>query len=127
MHFKHLTAYMLGNKNHEYLRGEQWWPYDTRVWMCPNIAIAERELRKSQNKMGGAIWTDIYRISADEIVCEQSNHGLYYTETPTKIFVESKVSSIQNQIMTEQDLLDNAATFSEEFMKKLDAWKRRRR
>lgn len=126
MYFNHLTAYMLGNKNHEYVRGEQWWPHDTKVWMCPNMAIAERELQKSQNQMGGAVWTDIYRVRAEDITCEQSNRGLYYTETPTKIFVDTKVVSGAGNL-SEQELLDNAAAFSKEFLEKLNAWKRRRK
>ncbi len=126
MHFKNLTAYMLGNKNHEYSRGEQWWPFDEQVWMCPNMTIAEKMLKKSQGQSVGAVWTDIYRISAKDIYCEQSNRGLYYTDTPTKIFVEAKVFSKPDSV-NEDGLLENANNLKPEFFEILNNWKKRRK
>lgn len=127
MHFNHLTAYMLGNKKHEYVRGEQWWPFDTKVWLCPNLATAEKILNDSQTGIDGAGWTEIYRVCADNIDCEQSKRGLYFTETPTKIFVQGKVASKTMNQVNEEVLLANASVYGDMFFSRLRSWKRRRR
>ena len=121
--FHNLTAYMLGNEKYDYTPGEQWWPFDTRVWLCQNMAIAEKILHKSQQQTDGAVWTDIYRVTAKDIICEQSNRGLLYTNTPTKIFVEKKVLCREpTPNFSEETLLKNAKQISPVISNFMKSW-----
>ena len=116
---KNLTGFMLGNDNCVHLLGCAWLPRDSRVWICRNMAKAEKILQESQQNCmrTGCIWTTIYRVVANDIVCEQSGDGMWYTNTPTKIFVDGIVKQCRPDIITEQDLLMRARDAKQKFAK----------
>ena len=118
MKVKHLTGFMLGNEHCVHRIGSTWSDYDCRVWMCPNLAKAEKILRKSQQeKLDPAVmWDTIYQVSAKDIVCEQSGNGLLYTNTPTKIFVERVVAHHMPPELTQEQLLTRARNMRQDMM-----------
>ena len=48
MKVKSLTGFMLGNERCAHHIGGVWADYDTRVWICPNLAKVEKVLQNSQ-------------------------------------------------------------------------------
>lgn len=122
MKVKSLTGFMLGNERCAHHIGSVWADYDTRVWICPNLAKAEKVLQNSQqNRLEPAtMWTTIYQIHAKDIVCEQSGNGLLYTNTPTKIIVDRIVAHHEPRVMTEQELLNNVRSTRQKFMRLLE-------
>ena len=118
MKVRNLTGFMLGNNHCMHAVGSTWAEHDCRVWICPNLAKAEKVLRQSQqNRLDpSCMWTTIYQVSAKDIVCEQSGNGLLYTNTPTKIFVNRVVAHHEPQVIDEQTLLERARHTQQEIM-----------
>lgn len=111
MKIKNMTGYMLGNPNNVHHIGDAWVMTDSRVWGCTSLDKAKRVLAESQ-RMGGlephCVWSTIYQVSAKNIECEKSSDGLWYTNTPTKIFVERIVYHKDTRQITDADLIVNA-------------------
>ena len=111
MKLKNMTGYMLGNPNAVHCVGDSWTNLDSRVWVCATLDKAKRVLFESQ-RMGGlephCVWTTIYQVSAQNIVCEKTHDGLWYTNMPTKIVVERVVYNKDVRRITDADLIVNA-------------------
>lgn len=111
MKIKNFTGFMLGNENNMHQIGAPWMNYDARVWVCPNLAKAKKVLQESQQKMclePGCVWTVIYQVSGRNLLFEQANNGLLYTDVPTKIFVDRIAHRQSPQVVGEEFLLQNA-------------------
>ena len=111
MKIKNFTGFMLGNENNMHQIGAQWMNYDARVWVCPNLAKAKKVLQESQQKMclePGCVWTVIYQVSGRNLVFEQANNGLLYTDVPSKLYVNRVVWKKRPELPTEEFLLNNA-------------------
>ena len=122
MKIKHFTGFMLGCDDYPKQIGTQWLTHDCRVWVCPNLAKAKRVLRASHQKMlePHNVWTRIYQVSANDVVFEQGNDGLLYTNTPTKIFVERIALQQQPDVINEQQLMLNARKFSKKLLQLME-------
>jgi len=119
MRIKNLTGFMLGNESCNRMVGSVWSDYDCRVWLCPNLAKAEKVLQQSQQERldPSVMWTTIYQVSAKDIVCEQSGNGLLYTNTPTKIFVNRIVARHAPRDLTQEQLLARARHMQKDMMR----------
>ncbi len=109
---------MLGNERCVHRVGDAWIGVDCRVWICPNLAKAEKVLQNSQmNRLDpGEMWTTIYQVNARDIVCEQSGNGLLYTNTPTKIVVNRIVAHHMPRELTAEQILARARNVRREYM-----------
>ncbi len=111
MKLKNMTGYMLGNSNCVHRVSEAWSNVDSRVWVCSTREKARQMLIESQ-RVGPldphCVWTTIYMVSAKDIVCEKTHDGFWYTNTPTKIFVDRVVYQKEVQQITDADLLVHA-------------------
>lgn len=111
MKIRNFTGFMLGNEHSQHQIGGAWLNHDAHVWVCPNLAKAKKVLLESQRRMNlepNAIWTTVYQVSGRDVVFEQANNGLLYTDAPTKLYVDRIVWQKQPDIMTEEFLLFNA-------------------
>lgn len=118
MKIKNFTGFMLGNENSVHLVGMPWMDFDAHVWVCPNLAKAKKVLVESQRRMNiepGAIWTMIYQVSGRDVVFEQANNGLLYTDVPTKIYVDRVVLHQRPEMITEDFLQKNAQILAQSF------------
>lgn len=113
MRVKNLTGFMLGNMHHVHSVGSAWSNCDDgRVWICATLDKARRILERSQaadlKLEPHVLWETVYQVSARDIVCEKTNDGLWYTNTPSKIFVERIVMQRDAMQITDADLIKNA-------------------
>ena len=111
MKLKNMTGYMLGNSNNVHCVGSAWSDVDCRVWVCATLDKAKRVLAESQRMCGldpHVVWETIYQVSAKDIVCEKTNDGLWYTNTPRKITVNRVVYNKEARQITDADLIINA-------------------
>lgn len=111
MKIKNFTGFMLGNENAVHKIGAPWMSFDSRVWVCPSLAKAKKVLEESQKIKildPGPIWTTIYQVSGQDIVFEQANSGLLYTDVPTKLYVNRIVCRHEPELITEDVLLKRA-------------------
>lgn len=118
MKIKNFTGYMLGNEHSLHQIGAPWMGFDAHVWACPNLAKAKKVLAESHRRMclePHAVWTIVYQVSGRDMVFEQANNGLLYTETPTKLYVDRIVLNKQPDLISEEFLLRNAQQQSEFF------------
>ncbi len=110
MKVKNVTGYMLANNGAVLLRGDQWWPYDTEVFICLNLDKAKQIIGVS------AEWTTIYRVRAAELECSRIDGGLMYTNDASKIIVDAPVH-YNDRRLSETQLLARAASIRDDFMK----------
>ena len=118
MKIKNFTGFMLGNEHSVHQIGAPWMNYDAHVWVCQNLAKAKKVLAESQQRMNiepHAIWTTIYQVSGHDMVFEQANNGLLYTETPTKLYVDRVVLRQPPKMIDEEFLLQNVQKHAEFF------------
>ena len=111
MKIKNMTGYMLGTSRNIRKPGAPWTGDNTPVWICPTLRKAVEILENSNRACcleGNVVWTTVYRVVARDIVCVQMKNGLWFTETPTKIYVDSPVFSVNPLSLTEEQLLQNA-------------------
>ena len=109
MIIKEMTGYMLsGGGAHR--SGENWWPYNTTVYVCLSLEKAKELMSMSHKEplKHGTVWTTIYRVSAQNIDCQKFGDGLMWTNQPTKIIVEGPVYYHAPNKMSEGELLKNA-------------------
>ena len=104
---------MLGNMHHVHSVGSAWSDCDdARVWICATLDQAKRILERSQaadlKLEPHVLWETIYQVSARDIVCDRASDGKWYTNTPTKIFVERIVMQRDAMQITDADLIKNA-------------------
>lgn len=111
MKFRNMTGYMLGNAHCVHKPGAPWTTNDVPVWICPTIRKALEILERSHiNHLdGNALWTTIYRVVARDIECIQMKNGLWFTDRPTKIYVDEPVLYKEPMQLTEEQLLARAA------------------
>lgn len=118
MKVKNFTGFVLGNENAIHQIGSPWMACDTHVWVCPNLAKAKKVLEESHKFSvldHHPIWTTIYQVSGNDVVFEQANNGLLYTNVPSKLYVNRVVWKKRPEIVTEDFLLNNAKKHSKIF------------
>ena len=111
MKVKNFTGFVLGNENAIHKIGAPWMECDVHVWVCPNLTKAKKILEES-HKVGvlnpHPVWTTIYQVSGTDMVFEQANNGLLYTDVPSKLYVNRVVWKKRPEVPTEEFLLNNA-------------------
>ena len=111
MKVKNFTGFVLGNENAVPQIGAPWMKTDMHVWVCPNLAKAKKVLVES-HKISvldrHPVWTTIYQVSGTDMVFEQANNGLLYTDVPSKLYVNRVVWKKRPEVPTEEFLLNNA-------------------
>lgn len=110
MKFRNMTGYMLGTINNQRRPGSQWTMDNAPVWICPTMRKAFEILERSQTNHldGNVLWTTIYRVVARDIECVQMKNGLWFTEQPTRIYVDEAVLYKDPMQLTEEQLLARA-------------------
>ena len=93
MRIKNLTGYMLGNEKKIHSVGAQWDRQDANVWICPTLAMAKKLMHNSQQntEVLSPIWTTIYRVCGQDVVCTKSASGLLHTNKSSKLIVDRVV------------------------------------
>lgn len=112
MNKDNVVGYMLGDKNHVVVRGDQWCNAGTPVYICANKDVARAILEKSQQNAlepENIIWTTIYRVQAENLQIYKYEHDLMWTTQGNKIIVDEPVFYRDASKISEQRLLRNAA------------------
>ena len=107
MKIKNLTGYMLGNERKIHSVGTQWDRQDTNVWIAPTLSMARKLMYASQQntQVVSPIWTTIYRVCGQDVVCTKSASGLLHTNKSSKLIVDRIVCHEVPYEMLEQ--MDN--------------------
>lgn len=120
---KKFNGYMLGNQMRRPLgRGQQWWPYDSSVYVCPTLARAKELLAEDLQQPvlePHFHFTTIYRVVANDIDVRRENDGLYWTKQATKLKVVDIVHEHPATEIPDWRLLLNADAIMAELSKKM--------
>lgn len=111
---EYISGYCLGSGRTTRTVGEQWWPYNTPVWICPTLHRAHQIGAKDDQ------WHEICRVEGYVHVMARKSgkHGLIYTDEPTRL----KITEVHPQFVPpipesvrEARLLKNAAKIATAF------------
>ena len=106
-----VIGYMLGNKSHVVVHGDQWCQPGIPVYICANKDTARAILEDSQKfalEPNNIVWTTIYRVRAKDIEIDKYEHDLIWTHQGNKIIVEAPVFYRDAPKISEEYLLNNA-------------------
>lgn len=114
-----LSGYMLGSSSRPLPKGAYWWPYPTRVYICPNLRTAHRLLRESRKASlpGCEVWDLIYKVHVNKLEITDMQGGLYWTNQANRITVDRIVSYQPYGSVTDWQLLSRAKHIAPQVMR----------
>ena len=117
MIIRDFTGYILSTDLRTYTPGLPWQAVDSRVWVCPTLEKAKKDLRESRSglQIDPCIWTTIYQVSGKNVVFEKSKTGLLYTSMPTKLFINRRMYYEAIPKLSEEQLLNRAKAYKKCF------------
>lgn len=122
---KDFGGYMLADSTRHLQFGQSWWPYDTKVYVCPTLEQAKKILFEDLDKTHiepERPLTVIYRVFAPKINVVRGPDGYFWTNQATKLHAGDVVYTYTQPEISNEALLENAAnimtTFSKKFLSK---------